>query len=68
MTTDLYPYSIEPQEGIEEGCRCCSCWYYTGKWVVTKDLPDVEFEKVFSSEEEALSWVRSQLGISCDTP
>ena len=50
-------YSVDPEESIEEGCRCCSCWYYTGKWRVTCD-EDMSFEIVFDTEDEARSWVK----------
>ena len=50
-------YSIDPHYELGAGCRCLSCWEYTGKWQVTSD-DDVMFEMIFDTEEEAKEWVK----------
>ena len=50
-------FSIDPDESLEMGCRCGSCWFRTGRWKVTCD-DDMMFEMLFDTEEEARSWVK----------
>ena len=49
-------YEVEPELEIAKGCRCCSCWEYTGKWLVT-DIKDEQEDLVFDTEQEANTWV-----------
>ena len=35
-------YEVEPEYQIEKGCRCCSCWEPTGKWLVCDTQGDEE--------------------------
>ena len=50
-------YDVEPELEIAKGCRCCSCWEQTGKWLVVDKQSDAE-DLVFDSEEEAEEWVK----------
>ena len=50
-------YETEPEYQIAKGCKCCSCWEYTGKWLV-RDMKDEMEDLVFDSEEEAKEWVK----------
>lgn len=50
-------YEVEPELEIAKGCRCCSCWEQTGKWLVVDKQSDAE-DLVFDSEEEAEEWVK----------
>lgn len=50
-------YKIEPEYEIAEGCKCFSCWEYTGKWLV-RDMEDEMEDLVFDSQEEAEDWVK----------
>ena len=45
-------YEVEPEYQIEPGCKCCSCWEYTGKWLVC-DAQDEMEDLVFDTEEQA---------------
>ena len=50
-------YQIESEIEIEKGCRCCSCWEKTGRWIVS-DVKDEMEDLVFDSEEQAEEWVK----------
>lgn len=50
-------YEVEPEMDIAKGCRCCSCWEYTGKWLV-RDMKDEMEDLLFDSEEQAEEWVK----------
>lgn len=52
-------YEIEPEYQIEKGCRCCSCWENTGRWLVVDKYSDAE-DLLFETEIEAKEWVESQ--------
>lgn len=52
-------YEVEPEYRIEPGCRCCSCWEYTGKWLVCDKQDEME-DLVFDTEEQARAWVREK--------
>lgn len=45
-------YGVEPEYAIEPGCRCCSCWEPTGKWLVVDSKDEIE-DLVFETREEA---------------
>lgn len=49
-------YEIEPEYQIEKGC---SCWEYTGRWLVVDTQSDAE-DLVFETEIEAKEWVESK--------
>ena len=50
-------YEVEPEAEIAKGCRCCSCWEPTGKWLVVDKQSDAE-DLVFETEQEAEEWVK----------
>lgn len=52
-------YEVEPEYTIEPGCRCCSCWEMTGKWLVVDDTDEDE-DLVFESKEAAEECARRQ--------
>lgn len=44
-------FIIEKELSIEKGCRCLSCWEYTGKILLIDNL-GLEEDIVFDSEED----------------
>jgi len=53
-------FVIEPDYHIQEGCRCGSCWEYTGNWLGI-DMNDVEEDVIFDTEQEAKEWLAKKL-------
>lgn len=46
----------EQEEQIEEGCRCLSCWEYTGRWLVDSgEASEGPFTIGTEAEAKALS-------------
>lgn len=50
-------FEVEPEIEIAKGCRCCSCWEKTGKWLVTDTKDEME-DLVFDTQEQAEEWVK----------
>jgi hypothetical protein len=49
-------FEIEPEYVLEKGCRCCSCFEPSGRWLVT-DIKDKIEDQYFATEAEAQEWV-----------
>ena len=49
-------FEVEPEYQLEKGCKCCSCWEYTGKWLVCDKKDEME-DLVFDTEQQAKEWV-----------
>jgi hypothetical protein len=58
MRSERERFSVEPDYEIAQGCRCCSCWEPTGKWLVC-DIEDKIEDLVFETKEEAISWIKN---------
>ena len=56
-------FEVEPEYQLEKGCKCCSCWEYTGKWLVCDKKDEME-DLVFDTEEQAKEWVKQNENLS----
>ena len=55
---DFERYQIKSEMKLEEGCRCCSCWENTGRWVVS-DINDEMEDLIFDTKQAAEEWVKN---------
>jgi len=53
-------FIIEPDYRIQAGCKCGSCWEYTGNWLGI-DMNDIEEDVVFNTRQEAEEWLEKKV-------